>query len=51
MAAVIENPIINSPYAEPAWHWELDERGQPTGERVPGRHLGRVFTTLVCHPM
>ncbi|WP_199571608.1 hypothetical protein [Streptomyces murinus] len=37
MAAVIENPIINSPYAEPAWHWELDERGQPTGERVPGR--------------
>ena len=26
-----EKPIINSPYAQPKWHWELDESGQPTG--------------------
>ncbi|SFY53674.1 BPTD_3080 family restriction endonuclease [Streptomyces sp. F-1] len=43
MAAVIENPIINSPYAEPAWHWELDQRGQPTGERVPGRRPSETW--------
>ncbi|MDQ1066314.1 BPTD_3080 family restriction endonuclease [Streptomyces canus] len=43
MAAVIENPIINSPYAEPAWHWELDERGQPTGERAPGRRPSETW--------
>jgi len=23
-------PILNSPYAYPARHWELDEYGQPT---------------------
>lgn len=43
MAAVIENPIINSPYAEPAEHWELDERGQPTGQRVPGRRPSETW--------
>ena len=24
-----ENPILNSPYAYPARHWELDADGQP----------------------
>ncbi|MFD8809923.1 BPTD_3080 family restriction endonuclease [Streptomyces sp. NPDC059627] len=43
MAAVIENPIINSPYAEPAEHWGLDERGQPTGERLPGRRPSETW--------
>ncbi|MFI5871307.1 BPTD_3080 family restriction endonuclease [Streptomyces sp. NPDC051445] len=43
MAAVIENPIINSPYAEPAEHWGLDERGQPTGERLAGRRPSETW--------
>ena len=25
-----DHPILNSPYAIPARHWELDESGQPT---------------------
>ncbi|QKW43799.1 BPTD_3080 family restriction endonuclease [Streptomyces microflavus] len=33
----IEDPIINSPYSEPALHWELDSNGQPTGEKAVGR--------------
>ena len=25
-----ENPILNSPYAYPTRHWDLDADGQPT---------------------
>jgi len=25
-----DQPILNSPYARPERHWELDEQGQPT---------------------
>ncbi len=25
-----EDPVLNSPYEDPARHWELDEAGQPT---------------------
>jgi hypothetical protein len=28
-----ERPILNSPYAFPARHWELDSEGQPTNPR------------------
>jgi type III restriction enzyme len=24
-----DRPILNSPYAYPARHWELDDQGQP----------------------
>ena len=36
-SAVIDNPILNSPFAEPSRHWELDENGIPTGSPAPGR--------------
>lgn len=32
-----ENPIINSPFEKPEWHFELDADGQPTGKKLPGR--------------
>lgn len=35
--AVIANPIINSPFDEPAHHWALDARGQPLPEKREGR--------------
>ncbi|MFE6081089.1 BPTD_3080 family restriction endonuclease [Streptomyces virginiae] len=41
--AVIENPIINSPYDEPVLHWELDERGQPTGNKASGRRPSETW--------
>lgn len=35
--AAIDNPILNSPFAEPSRHWELDENGIPTGTPAQGR--------------
>lgn len=35
--AFADNPIINSPFEKPQLHFELDEEGQPTGKRLPGR--------------
>lgn len=35
--AVIDNPILNSPFAEPSRHWVLDENGIPTGVPADGR--------------
>lgn len=35
--AVIDNPILNSPFAEPTRHWVLDENGIPTGFPAEGR--------------
>lgn len=32
MDSFFERPILNSPYAYPDRHWELDEDGQPTNQ-------------------
>jgi type III restriction enzyme len=32
-----DNPIINSPFEKPQWHFELNEEGQPTGKKLAGR--------------
>ncbi|EHK54476.1 BPTD_3080 family restriction endonuclease [Allomesorhizobium alhagi] len=32
-----DNPIISSPFDPPLFHYELDEEGQPTGVKLPGR--------------
>lgn len=32
-----DNPIINSPFEAPAYSYELDAEGQPTGVKLPGR--------------
>ncbi len=36
-AVAIDNPILNSPFAEPTRHWVLDENGVPTGITAAGR--------------
>lgn len=36
----IDNPVINSPFEEPAWHWSY-EAGQPV--RKPGRRPAGVY--------
>ena len=33
----VEQPIINSPYEEPKWHWTLDERQVAQAPLKPGR--------------
>ena len=35
--AFADNPIINSPFEKPQWYFELDDEGQPTGKKLPGR--------------
>jgi len=43
---VIENPILNSPFAEPSRHWELDENGIPTGTPAPGRRRSEFIVPV-----
>jgi type III restriction enzyme len=41
-----ERPILNSPYAYPARHWELDAQGQPTGEIKEARRTAQFITPI-----
>ncbi|HLJ62700.1 MAG TPA: DEAD/DEAH box helicase family protein, partial [Stellaceae bacterium] len=41
-----EHPILNSPYAYPARHWELDEEGQPTDRVVEARRRSALITPI-----
>ena len=52
-----EQPILNSPYKYPAWHWELDRDGQRAFgpqllcEQVVGRSLRRQSYDLNAHQL
>lgn len=35
MAVATDNRSIDWSYSKWAWHWELDDRGQPIGELLP----------------
>jgi type III restriction enzyme len=39
-------PILNSPYAYPGQHWELDEAGQPTNRIVELRRRSELITPV-----
>ncbi len=39
-------PILNSPYARPAWHWELDADGQPTSKILESRRRSDLITPV-----
>ncbi|HEY3230384.1 MAG TPA: DEAD/DEAH box helicase family protein, partial [Roseiflexaceae bacterium] len=41
-----EKPILNSPYAYPARHWELDEDGQPTNRILEFRRSAKFVTPV-----
>ncbi len=41
-----EQPILNSPYAYPARHWELDAHGQPTGQDLAQRRESKYITPI-----
>ena len=43
---VIDNPILNSPFAEPGHHWVLDEQGIPTGTIAPGRRRSEFIVPV-----
>lgn len=41
-----DHPILNSPYAYPDRHWELDETGQPTQKVVSKRRRADFITPI-----
>ena len=45
-ATVIDNPILNSPFAEPTRHWVLDENGIPTGVAADGRRRSEYIVPV-----
>jgi type III restriction enzyme len=49
MSSFFDSPILNSPYSEPARHWELDSKGQPT-EKIIERRRPTDFITPIAKP-
>src|SRR5260221_8946969 len=41
-----EKPILNSPYAYPVRHWELDASGQPTQQILESRRRAEFITPI-----
>lgn len=41
-----EKPILNSPYAYPGRHWELDADGQPTNRLIESRRRSDLITPV-----
>lgn len=41
-----DHPILNSPYAYPTRHWELDEHGQPTQKILEIRRRAEFITPI-----
>ncbi|MDZ4312056.1 MAG: restriction endonuclease, partial [Cypionkella sp.] len=41
-----EKPILNSPYAYPGRHWELDPDGQPTNRILDSRRRSDLITPV-----
>ena len=46
MESFFERPILNSPYAYPDRHWELDDDGQPTNKILPKRRDSKPLTPV-----
>lgn len=41
-----QSPILNSPYAQPDRHWELDENGQPTSVIISRRRQSALVSPI-----
>ena len=41
-----DKPILNSPYAYPSRHWELDAEGQPTQQIIESRRRAEFITPI-----
>ncbi|MCX6360882.1 MAG: DEAD/DEAH box helicase family protein [Armatimonadetes bacterium] len=41
-----EKPILNSPYARPERHWEMDDQGQPTQQILSKRRPASYITPI-----
>ncbi len=45
-ASFFETPVINSPYALPQQHWELDANGLPTNRIIANRRRSDLITPV-----
>jgi len=45
-ADFFSKPILNSPYAYPSRHWELDDQGQPTQKIIETRRPAEFITPI-----
>ncbi len=45
-ADFFSKPILNSPYAYPIRHWELDDQGQPTHKIIDKRRPAEFITPI-----
>jgi type III restriction enzyme len=45
-SAFFSRPILNSPYAQPTRHWELDQDGQPTARIIDSRRRSDLITPV-----
>ena len=45
-ARFFDHPVLNSPYASPARHWELDRDGQPTQRILDTRRSAQFITPI-----
>ena len=41
-----DHPVLNSPYAYPMRHWELDAQGQPTQQMIESRRRAAFLTPI-----
>jgi type III restriction enzyme len=41
-----QSPILNTPYEEPLYHWELDADGQPTSHVVARRRQSALVSPI-----
>lgn len=41
-----EKPILNTPYAMPTRHWEMDEEGRPTDRVIESRRRSELISAM-----
>ena len=46
MSDFFTQPVLNSPYARPERHWELDKQGQPTQQVIESRRRAEFITAI-----
>lgn len=42
-------PIINSPYRQPDWHWQLNSQAKAISPARPGRRIAQNLSPVAPH--
>lgn len=41
-----DEPVINSPYREPDWHWQLNSQAKAVSPALPGRRIAQNLSPV-----